>query len=152
MKPNWSLFRSVRDDRFELSRIRVRMYLDESEMINVRLGSDPLDIVGLDVFDRNHIFAPVLEPANDNKFAEWTRARLRRCLGGLRRGDGWRHYRCWIGSILGSAVRILYNHSWLHDSAVPNVAAIDVPAVVKALAGKPGVSNPAGSGANSQGY
>ena len=73
------------------------MYLDKSEMINVRLGSDPLHIVRLDIFDRNDIFAPVLEPTNDNEFAEYTRPRLQRCLGGLRRRDGWRHYRHWIG-------------------------------------------------------
>jgi hypothetical protein len=109
------------------------MYRDEPEVINVRLGSDPLHIVRLDVSDRNHIFPPILEPATDNEFAEYTRPGLRSCLGVLRLRAGWRHYRFsgrhWTGSIRGPTVRILYNHSWLVDSAAPNVAAIDVPGV-----------------------
>ena len=106
------------------------MYLDEPEMINVRLGSDPLHIVRLDVFDRNHIFPSILEPANDNESAEYARAWLQRGLGGvLRRRGGWRHYRCRRRRRIGSIVRILYNQSRLLACVVPDVAAIDVPGV-----------------------
>jgi hypothetical protein len=105
------------------------MYLDEPEMVNVRLGSDPLHIVRLDVFDRNHIFPSILEPANDNKFAEYTRTRLQRGLGVLRRRSGRRHYRCRGRRRIGSIVRILHNQSRLLACVVPNVATIDVSGV-----------------------
>jgi hypothetical protein len=51
LKPNRSLVGSVRDYRFELPLIRTWMDLYQAQMIDVRLGGNPLHIVRLDVFN-----------------------------------------------------------------------------------------------------
>ena len=80
LEPDRSLLGPVRDDRFELPLIRIRVYLNEAEMIDVRLGSNPLHIVRLDVFNRDHILSPILEVAKNDEFAEWAGSRLHRSL------------------------------------------------------------------------
>ena len=81
LKPDRSLVGSVRDYRFELLQIGVWVYLHDPEMIDVRLGGDPLHSVRLDVFNRDHIFSLVLEPANNDEFAEYTGSRSYSGLG-----------------------------------------------------------------------
>ena len=83
-----SLFDSVRDYRFELLRIRIWVYLYDPEIVDVGLGGHPLYIVRLDVFNKDHILPAVVQPANQDKLAEYTGLRLQSCLGGLSRRRG----------------------------------------------------------------
>jgi len=46
------------------------MYFHETQMIDVRPRGNPLHIVRLDVFNRDHILSSVLEVANNDEFAE----------------------------------------------------------------------------------
>lgn len=83
-EPNRCLFESIRDYRFELLRIRVWVYLYDPEIVDVGLGGDPLHIVRLDVLNKDHILSVVVQPANQDKVAEYTGLRLQSCLGSLR--------------------------------------------------------------------
>jgi hypothetical protein len=83
------------------------VYLNDPEMIDVRLGSNPLHVVRLDVFNRDHILSPVLKVANNDEFAERTGSRLARDRRSLRNYRITR--RNWIGS--GMLIRILRNDS-----------------------------------------
>ena len=128
------LLESVRDYRFELPQVRILVYLDDPEIVDVGLGGNPLHIVRLDVLNKDHILSVVVQPANEDKLAEDTSLRLQSCLGGLRRRRGslrsCRNSRCdWIGTGSGFLIRILHNCSLLPHCAGRDVAAIDVPSV-----------------------
>src|SRR5262249_53992609 len=106
----------------------------DAKIVDVGLGGDPLYIVRLDVLNKDHILSVVVQPANEDKLAEYTSLRLQSCLGGLRHRRGSLRncrssQRHWIGSGSGFLVRILHNYSLLPDCAGRNVAPIDVPGV-----------------------
>ena len=108
--------------------IRVRVNLNDPEMIDIRLGGNPLHVVRLDVFNRDHILSPVLKIANNDEFAEWTGSRLHRSLSILRRDRRslWNYRitsRYWIGSVL---IRILRNDSLWPRHSRGNITVIDV--------------------------
>src|SRR6516162_5476445 len=129
-----SLLDSVRDYRFELLRIRIWVYLYDPEIVDVGLGGDPLYIVRLDVFNKDHILSVVVQPADEDKLAGHTSLHLQSCLGGLRHRRGsLRNCRSsrrhWIGSGSGFLVWILRNYFLLPYCAGRNVAAIDVSGV-----------------------
>jgi hypothetical protein len=54
------LFESVRDYGFELRQVRILVYLDDPEIVDIGLGGDPLHIVRLDVLNKDHILSAVL--------------------------------------------------------------------------------------------
>src|SRR5215471_9054389 len=133
-EPDRSLFESVRDYRFELLRIRIWVYLYDPEIVDVGFGGDPLHIVRLEVLNKDDILSAVVQPANEDKLAEYTGLRLQSYLGGLRRRRGGLRncrssQRYWIDPGSGFLVRILHNYSLLPRCAGRNVAAIDVPGV-----------------------
>src|SRR5215469_15710380 len=129
-----SLFDSVRDYRFELSGIRIWVYLYDAEIVDVGLGRDPLEIIRLDVLNKEHILSVVVQPANEDKFAEYTGLHLQSRLPGWRRRRGSlrncrKSRRDWIGGGSGFLIRIPRNCSLLRHCAGRNVAAIDVTSV-----------------------
>src|SRR5260370_3908033 len=120
LEPDRSLVGSVRDYRFELRQIRIWVYRYNPKMIDVRLGGDPLHIVRLDIFDKDYILSPILEPANDDKFAEYAGPHFHRGLSVWpRKRSSLRNYRI--------SRRVLNNHSLLPYGACVNVTVIDIP-------------------------
>src|ERR1700720_1809686 len=116
-EPDWSLLDSVRDDRFKQLRICVWVQRYDSEMVQVRLRGDLLNVVRLSILDIDHIFSSVLKPADQHKVTKGPDMRLRPCLSAffcnrLRRlRDRWRNEGPLIGSRSDFLVWILHDYS-----------------------------------------
>ena len=131
MEPDRSLLASVRDDRFKQLRICVWVYRHDSEIVQVGLRGDLLNVVRLGVLDIDHILSGVLKPADQHEITKDPGVRLWRGLiafcNRLRRLQDWRRIvGPWSGSRFDFIVRVLRGYFLLSCCVGRIVAAICV--------------------------
>jgi hypothetical protein len=75
-KPDGTLLASVGYDCFEIAQISAWVNLYDPEIVSVRFGGDLLQLLRLDVLDKDLVRSTVAEPANEHKLADVTGIRL----------------------------------------------------------------------------